>query len=135
MLALICNHCHFYCWVAFITNPRFVSFAGADMQSEPFLLIGTYYGNQVMFTTSTATAISDSNASTVSIYPNPTSDVVNLSSVDGIKAISITNLSGKTVWSGGASEFPLNISSYAKGIYLVNVVTEGGVKTEKVIVK
>lgn len=135
MLALICNHCHFYCWVAFITNPRFVSFAGADMQSEPFLLIGTYYGNQVMFTTSTATAISDSNASTVSIYPNPTSDVINLSSVDGIKAISINNLSGKTVWSGAASEFPLNVSSFAKGIYLINVVTEGGVKTEKVIVK
>jgi hypothetical protein len=69
------------------------------------------------------------------IYPNPTSDFINLSSKEGIQSISITNLAGNTVWSGSAAEFPINVSSFAKGIYLVNMVSADGVKTEKVVVK
>lgn len=94
---------------------------------------GTHYSSTVNVGT---TSVADANQTAkLSVYPNPTSDVIHLSSTEGIQNISITNLGGKIVWSGAASEFPLNVSSFAKGIYLVNVVTEGGVKTEKVIVK
>lgn len=41
LLVFICNHFQFYCWVAFITDPRFISFAGADMQSLSLLLFGS----------------------------------------------------------------------------------------------
>jgi hypothetical protein len=82
------------------------------------------------------TSINDADAKVVSVYPNPTSDVINLSSTEGIQTVNITNLAGRVVWSGEASQFPVNVSSFAKGIYLVNMVsTNHGVKTEKVIVK
>lgn len=69
------------------------------------------------------------------LYPNPTNELLNLSCEEGIQNISITNLTGKTVWSGSAFEFPLNVTSFAKGIYLVNIVSASGMKTEKVIIK
>jgi hypothetical protein len=47
----------------------------------------------------------------------------------------ITSLAGRVAWNGSASEFPLNVSSFAKGIYLVNILSVDGVKTEKVIIK
>jgi hypothetical protein len=97
--------------------------------------IGTYYGNEVSFTTATITDVSNIYTSKTIVYPNPTSDLLKLSSTEGIQNISINNLSGNTVWSGSVSEFPLNVTSFAKGIYLVNIVSTDGVKTEKVVIK
>lgn len=90
-----------------------------------------YWGSVVTVPTS----INDAETKVVSVYPNPTSDVINLSSTEGIQTISITNLSGSVVWSGDASQLPINVSSFAKGIYLVNMFLVDGLKTEKVIVK
>jgi hypothetical protein len=81
------------------------------------------------------TSITNTETTKVSVYPNPTSDVINLSSTVGIQSISITNLAGSEVWSGSASQFPINVSSFAKGIYLVNIFSADGVKTEKVMIK
>jgi hypothetical protein len=83
-----------------------------------------------------STSVADANQTAkVSVYPNPTSDVIHLSTTEGIESISITNLAGSVVWNGATSAFPLNVSTFAKGVYLVNILSADGVKTEKVIIK
>lgn len=85
--------------------------------------------------TNISTSINETDVQTVSVYPNPTSDFIKLSSTENIQTVSIKNLSGTLVWRGSASQFPINVSTFSKGIYLVNIVSAVGAKTEKVIIK
>jgi hypothetical protein len=74
-----------------------------------------------------------------SVYPNPTnsSDVVNFSG-DNIDAngVTIFNLLGKKVIIASQSELAnkqINISSLAKGMYLLKIKTKDGVATKKIV--
>jgi hypothetical protein len=88
------------------------------------------------YSSNIATSIGDEDTTTkLFVYPNPASEMIHLSSTEGISKIQITNLLGSVVWSGSAADFPINVTSFTKGIYLVNMVTVNGMKTEKVIIK
>ena len=82
-----------------------------------------------------ALAVSDVNKKSVSVYPNPFSDVLNISDVKGVKSISVNDVSGREVKSlAPAAE--LNLSSLKSGLYIVNLKMEdGSVKTFKAIKK
>ncbi|MDH1883287.1 T9SS type A sorting domain-containing protein [Empedobacter falsenii] len=73
----------------------------------------------------------------VSIYPNPTSDVVNVKTLESInvKSIQIVDLTGRVV-STNMDKKSINISSLPKGTYLVKVQdTSGKTFTQKIIKK
>ena len=73
----------------------------------------------------------------VSIFPNPTSDIVNVKTLQSInvKSIQVVDLTGKVV-STNANKKSINISSLPKGVYMVNVEdTSGKVFSQKVIKK
>ncbi len=73
----------------------------------------------------------------VSIYPNPTSDVVNVKTLESInvKSIQVIDLTGRVV-STNANKKSINISSLPKGTYLVKVEDKSGKTfTQKVIKK
>ena len=82
-----------------------------------------------------ALAVSDVNKKTVSVYPNPFTDVLNISDVKGVKSVSVNDISGREVKSlAPAAE--LNLSSLKTGLYIVNLKMEdGSVKTFKAIKK
>ena len=69
------------------------------------------------------------------IYPNPAGDVVNITAKQEIKAITIIDLSGKRVQSlKGADQ--INVSSLAKGTYIVQVLyANGSVENTKLMKK
>ena len=74
-----------------------------------------------------------------SIYPNPARSVVSLQ-VDkliGAGNIVVTNLYGKQVKTQALSmgTNTIDVSSFAKGMYLVSIITSEGKKTEKLIVE
>ena len=71
----------------------------------------------------------------VSIYPNPTSDVLNFK-VDNqqIKEVKIYNLMGKEVFKTFEKE-NINISQLSSGMYLVHIKTETNTFTKKIIKK
>ncbi|MDR2204931.1 MAG: T9SS type A sorting domain-containing protein [Flavobacteriaceae bacterium] len=73
--------------------------------------------------------------SNLQIYPNPTSDIVNISSNNEVKSITIYDMSGKMVKTyAGAKE--INISSLAKGNYVLQAhYANGGVENTKLIKK
>jgi len=80
-------------------------------------------------------AVNDINKAGISVYPNPFTDVLNISDVKGVKSVSVNDISGREVKSlAPAAE--LNLSSLKTGLYIVNLKMEdGSVKTFKAIKK
>lgn len=80
-------------------------------------------------------AASDINKKSVSVYPNPFTDVLNISDVKGVKSISVNDISGREVKTlAPATE--VNLSNLNTGLYIVNLKMEdGSVKSFKAIKK
>ncbi|NUM31611.1 MAG: T9SS type A sorting domain-containing protein [Bacteroidetes bacterium] len=72
----------------------------------------------------------------VKIYPNPASNNVNISYRGIINYITITDLSGKTVYSTNVNDNFVSIStlSLKTGLYLVNINTNDGSATQKLLI-
>ena len=78
--------------------------------------------------------VSQLEASSVSVYPNPASDYVKVNADGKIVAIELYNAGGSLVKKvAGADE--ISVSDCPAGYYLVNVVTEKGSIRKSVIVK
>jgi hypothetical protein len=75
------------------------------------------------------------NVTNFKTYPNPVTDVLNIQTESLIESVSILNLNGNLLEKHpvGAKNYTLSTSDWAKGIYLVKVVTENGVQTQRII--
>lgn len=71
------------------------------------------------------------------IYPNPASDILNISSNNKIKRIEILNLIGQNFFNKelNNNNVEINTSAFKTGIYFIRIETENGLKTEKVTIK
>lgn len=83
----------------------------------------------------TATASVDDVRNIVTMYPNPTSGVVRLSSNEIMNFVTITDLSGKIVFENELTgvEGQVDLSTLAQGMYLLRVNSRQGVSTMRVI--
>lgn len=70
-----------------------------------------------------------------SVYPNPTSDEVNMSSEKSISKVELYNLLGQKVLSNSVNESQkrLSISNLQKGVYLMEVTIDNNKETFKII--
>ena len=78
----------------------------------------------------------DNLLSSVSIYPNPANDILNLKTSSSVEVIQVTlfDILGKN--SGVLfNNNSLNISNLASGVYLLNIQTTAGVITKKIVKK
>jgi len=95
----------------------------------PIDSVGCYQGG--------TTYINENNALEFNFYPNPTADNITINLAQNISNSSITiyNLLGelqlKTIVNNSTTE--INISTLAKGIYVIEVINEGKVSREKFI--
>ncbi len=82
------------------------------------------------------TGIVDNAKDVISIYPNPTSDVINISSTSTITDYTIYNMIGNRVMSTNvnASNAVVDMSTLTKGVYFVEV-NQNGILTNKRIIK
>ena len=73
----------------------------------------------------------------ISIYPSPVEDVLNIQNKSSIniKAISIIDLSGRTILKTTYKGNEMNVNSLQKGIYLATIETESGNFTQKFMKK
>jgi PKD repeat protein len=73
---------------------------------------------------------------TFKVYPNPTSGTVNITA-DKYYTVSITSIDGKVIYNGKltTNHTSIDLSNYAKGIYVVKFSDKNTVKTMKLIVK
>jgi len=78
------------------------------------------------------------NSVQTKIYPNPASETltIELESGNDSKSISITSLSGQKMFSGefAGISTQLDVSGFAKGIYLVNVTSYYKTNTQKLVI-
>ena len=73
----------------------------------------------------------------VDIYPNPASDVLNIVSNNTITRVRVLNFVGQTMLDNVVNETSLNINTsvYQSGVYIIQIETANGIKTEKVTIK
>ena len=79
-----------------------------------------------------------SNSLFVSVYPNPASDEIEVSTTkEGLNSIEIYNLLGERIYSSlvtdNISPFTINIKNFPSGVYIVEVKTEKGVEVRKFV--
>lgn len=121
---------------AFLLDPDDLFGAGATAWT-PFSSLGLTWG-ELAFTIEgeEATAgVSDVNAGTLAVYPNPAKDVINVSLKNAdVKSISVMNLSGQVVTT--SKNATVNVAALPAGVYVVKVLDNKGVThTTKVVVK
>ncbi|MFZ9028774.1 MAG: T9SS type A sorting domain-containing protein [Crocinitomicaceae bacterium] len=70
----------------------------------------------------------------VSVYPNPTSEILNIANATDFDSYSIVSLDGKTV-SEGSVKNSIEVSALIEGVYLINLIDKAGNSTTKRFIK
>ena len=92
-----------------------------------------FYDN-ISLVENTVASVDDFFSSKVSVYPNPVSEFVTISSELEINNIEVFNLLGKRVIGEAKLENNnLNVSSLSKGVYLIKLISGNAVATRKLI--
>jgi predicted outer membrane repeat protein len=73
------------------------------------------------------------NEDNIYIYPNPATTIINLNRSESMTNIIISNLVGQVLWTGNYESFPLNITDWTKGMYIIRCENEGRYITRKFI--
>lgn len=73
------------------------------------------------------------NDNTVSVYPNPANNVINVNASSNINTIEVFNMMGQKVAAFDANNTTanINVSTLANGIYTMRITTENGVSNQK----
>ncbi|WP_162127166.1 T9SS type A sorting domain-containing protein [Flavobacterium phycosphaerae] len=73
----------------------------------------------------------------VVIYPNPASNLITIenNSNTPLSAVTITDLNGRKIMTSTNGNSGIDISSWAKGVYLVQLATDNGIITKKIVKK
>ena len=81
--------------------------------------------------------INENVTNNVSIYPNPTSDVLNISTnSNNLSELIIKDITGKIVFNKNFNtNITVNTENYAKGVYLIDVKNNLGIVSEKITVQ
>lgn len=74
----------------------------------------------------------NSLTNSISLFPNPAQNFIEISSSENIENVTLYNVLGKEVMTTSNST-NLNIASLASGIYLAHITTPAGIVTKKVI--
>ncbi|MCG2793355.1 MAG: T9SS type A sorting domain-containing protein [Weeksellaceae bacterium] len=84
---------------------------------------------------SVSLAVSGASRAGISLYPNPFTDVLNISDIKGVKSISVSDMSGRQL-SRTAAVNQLNLSNLRQGLYMINLqMKDGSLKSLKAIKK
>jgi hypothetical protein len=82
------------------------------------------------------TAIGESELSSLSIYPNPSTGVFNIDGISNTVEMVVSNAHGQVVYTNSIGENTLlDLSSQPKGIYFVELRSENSVKIEKIVLR
>ena len=94
--------------------------------------------NSTLNTVTDPSSVNELSTNEVAIFPNPASSTVQIILSKEANAVyTLTDLAGKIVFSAQMQgrNATLNVSALPQGVYLLNVVTENGTSTHKIIVQ
>ena len=105
------------------------------LQYNHFWDLGTF--NKFTSTTCAVLEINNFKMNTLTIYPNPARNKIQISNIETVSAeIRIFNVLGKQVFhQSKVTEKNLDISSFEKGLYLVKINVNGKSKIQKLVIQ
>lgn len=85
----------------------------------------------------TTLGINDNKLNTLSVYPNPSKGLFNVSHTDGLEVTkaTVTDIVGKQIVVPFSSLNTIDLSAFSAGIYVLNLETSEGSLTRKLIVE
>ncbi len=85
-------------------------------------------------TTTNYLGVADSNITKINLYPNPTTGIVQINTLETVK-ITVVDMLGKVVYENASvdAQTLINLSSFQKGIYVAKIIGENTTQTEKII--
>jgi hypothetical protein len=74
------------------------------------------------------------------VYPNPTTDEINISLENSLKAsnikqVLILNVAGQKVYQSNIFQKNISISSYSPGLYFLQLKTDENIHVKKIIIE
>lgn len=115
-----------------LNNIEQVRFTHDNYSAEGFAIIDNFRTNNEM------ASVKDNALTSLSVYPNPANDVINVSNAtNAIEKVVITDMNGRVVKSVvlGVNEAQINISDLSKGVYFLQATSNGASVTEKIVKK
>ena len=83
-----------------------------------------------------STSISEGDLNALAVYPNPTNGLVNISGINQVVNIVVTNIQGQDILATSLSkDSSLDLSGHSKGVYFIRLTTENSVRIERVVLK
>lgn len=80
----------------------------------------------------TPLSVAQSNLATIHIYPNPVKDFLTIQTSESILSTAVYGINGQRITLPFANN-QIDFSGVANGVYVVEILTEGGVRREKVV--
>lgn len=77
--------------------------------------------------------INDVTASSINVYPNPTTGIINVKA-EGLREVNVVDVDGRVVMNVKGSNV-INISELSNGVYFINVITNNGTTTDRIVKK
>lgn len=121
-----------------VTASNILTIANRTISDMDFDSSGNLYlidreNGEVLKVDNSTLSIQELNKNSYSIYPNPAKNIINIRLTENnqLKNLNITNLFGQKVYS--TNEKNIDVSNLQTGIYILNVKTEKGIVTEKII--
>lgn len=96
------------------------------------------YWDNLRFTNGSATALSTTKAEGITLYPNPTTGVVNFTAAQEIETVVVSNIVGEIVKTlkVTATSGAVDLTELANGTYIVSIqLANGTIATQKLIKK
>ena len=114
-----------YAFIDFDANNKALSYS-------VFQGVDTIYYRLIFKKHNVTTAIQEVTKNiSFSVYPNPTSDEINISSTYNIGKVEIYNITG--ILQSSSYKNKVDVSNLSSGIYFVKVYSENGVATQKFV--
>ena len=79
--------------------------------------------------------IEDVTMANTVVYPNPATDVINISTSDNVLRVEIFNMQGQLVKTATGERNSISVKDLANGLYTVKLTTENGTSVHKIIKK
>lgn len=111
----------------------YVKLFAADGTTQLFNASGSSFSDKLVVMIAVgAVDIDDETFQDMVIFPNPTSDKININSESDIQMVELYNLQGQRVYAENGNVRSITVSDLAKGMYILKVTTEQGVSTYKI---
>jgi hypothetical protein len=75
------------------------------------------------------------NDASISVYPNPTNGIVTINCNNSIKSIQLYDVQGRLLQTNlvNENETTIDVSTKSKGVYFLKILSDKGMKVEKIV--